>query len=820
MSERLYILDGNSLIYQVFHAIPEMTAPDGTPTNAVFGFVRDLFFLRRVRKPDYLVCAFDTPAATFRHALYPEYKANRAAVPDDLLPQFAVIREALDAFRIPVLETPGLEADDYLATVGVVAAKRGVHAYLCTADKDMRQVIGPLTTVFNMRKNQLIDAEVLRDLWGVAPEQVVDFQSLVGDSTDNIPGVRGIGEKTAATLLQKYGTLEGVYEHVDEVKGAKARQNLLEGRASAFMSRDLVRLKTDVPLPDDWSDWKPRAPNVSQLMNLFIRCGFHQFQNELLQENPPVETANASWDAKYVAVREPWEWDKFLAELKAQKSFSFDLETTALDPRSARIVGYALCWKPGEGYYLPVTGPEGEELLDYDKTLAALKPLLEDPAIGKLGQNLKYDLLVMRAHDVDVRGIVCDTMIASYLLEPGERSHNLDEQSRRLLGHETIKIDDLFEKTGRGRPEIRMEQVAIDRIAAYAGEDADVALRLAKVLEPRLEENGLAKLFREIELPLLDVLADMEWDGVKVDPARLSGLGVDFQKRLDELQTDAHRLAGKPFNLDSPVQLRTILFEELKLPVVKRTKSGPSTDQEVLEELAEEHDICAVIIEHRKLAKLKGTYLDNLPALISPKTGRIHASFNQTVAATGRLSSSDPNLQNIPVRTEEGRQIRQAFLPGGPGLALVSADYSQIELRMLAHFSQDPTLLAAFRDDLDIHSLVAAQISGVPAERVTEEQRRAAKTINFGVMYGLSPFGLARRLKISREDAAKFIDAYFDRYSAVETFFTRTLEAADQNRFVSTILGRRRPISGIKRTTGRVRNLAERTAINTVIQGS
>jgi DNA polymerase-1 len=411
-------------------------------------------------------------------------------------------------------------------------------------------------------------------------------------------------------------------------------------------------------------------------------------------------------------------------------------------------------------------------------------------------------------------------MIASYLLEPGERSHGLDEQSRRLLGHETIKIDDLFEKTGRGRPEIRMEQVPIDKIAAYAGEDADVALRLARILEPRLEENGLSKLFREIELPLIDVLADMEWDGVKVDPARLSGLGADFQKRLDELQAAAHGLAGKPFNLDSPVQLRTILFDELKLPVIKRTKSGPSTDQEVLEELAEEHDICAVIIEHRKLAKLKGTYLDNLPALIHPQTGRIHASFNQTVAATGRLSSSDPNLQNIPVRTEEGRQIRQAFLPGGPGLTLVSADYSQIELRMLAHFSQDPTLLAAFRDDLDIHSLVAAQIAGVPPERVTEDQRRAAKTINFGVMYGLSPFGLARRLKISREDAARFIDAYFDRYSAVETFFTTVLEAADRDRFVATILGRKRPISGIKRTAGRVRNLAERTAINTVIQGS
>lgn len=819
MPEKLYILDAHSLIYQVFHAIAEMSAPDGRPTNAVFGFVRDIEFIRREKKPEYFVCAMDAPAQTFRHELFADYKGHREEMPDDLRPQIEMIRRILTAYRIPILMEDGLEADDFLASVAAQANQHGrkIEVVLCTADKDVRQCVTDHAVMFDFRKNRVIDSKYVFEDWGIRPDQVVDFQSLVGDSSDNVPGVAGIGPKTATKLLQQYDTLEGIYEHVSEIPG-KLGDNLVKGKQAALMSRDLVRLKTDIALPKDWSSWRLHPPDREALLSLFAECGFHRFADQLRAENLPNE--KVEWTSDYRPVVDEAGFDAFMKELAQQKRISFDLETTSVHPAEAEIVGYAISWEPGVAYYVAVRAPKGESSLKPDDVFSALRPIIENPAVEKVGQNLKYDMVVLLRAGVHLAGLAFDTMIASYLLEPGERNHNLDELAQRLLQHETIKIDSLIGKAGKGKYQLRMDQVPVGRVAEYAGEDADVAWRVAEILEPRIEQDGLTKLLTETELPLVEVLAEMEANGIKIDVKRLKELSYEFADRIADLEESAHRAAGKEFNLDSPTQLRKILFDELKLPIVKRTKTGASTDQEVLEELADHHEICRLIIEYRQLAKLKGTYLDALPTMINPKTRRIHASFNQTVAATGRLSSSDPNLQNIPVRSAEGQKIRQAFLPGEPGQVLLSADYSQIELRMLAYFSGDESLTKAFENDLDIHAVVGAKIGGVPLDQVTPELRRRAKAVNFGIMYGLSPFGLAQQLKIDKEEAAAFIDAYFGQYPGIEELFTRILEGAKRDRFVSTLLGRRRPITGIKTTTGRVRNLPERTAINTVIQGS
>lgn len=816
MVERLYILDAHSLIYQVFFAIPEMAAPDGTPTNAVFGFVRDIQFIRKEKRPEYLVCAFDAPGDTFRHEIYDQYKAQRPSMPDDLRPQIEKIHELMAAFRIPVVAKPGYEADDLIASVAAAAASRNVQAYMCTADKDVRQCVNSNACIYDLRRNRVIDRDYIVKDWGVTPEQVVDYQAMVGDSVDNIPGIPGVGPKTAKDLLQKYGSLDEIYQHIDEIPQKGVRKKLLEGRKSAYLSRDLVRLKTDAPLPETWDQWRIQKPDVEALIRLMTECGFHRFVDEIREEFP----VEKKWVADYICVNTPEAFDELTRKMEAATRISFDLETTSQRPVEAEIVGFAVAMEPGTAYYVPVQGPGGSTILDRDMVLNRWRPLLENPAVAKVGQNLKYDMIVLKKAGVALEGLAFDTMIASYLLEPGERNHNINELSWRFLGHQMIKIDDLFEKTGRRRPEIHMEQAPLDKITEYAGEDADVALRLVDVFEPRLQEDDLETLFHSLELPLVEVLAHMEYHGIRVDQERLKVISSEFAVRLDEIRTQAYRAGGREFNLDSPVELRKLLFEELNLPVVKRTKTGPSTDQEVLEELADRHEVCELILEHRKLAKLKGTYLDSLGDLINSETGRIHASFNQTVAATGRLSSSDPNLQNIPVRTEDGRQIRQAFLAGRDDQLLLSADYSQIELRLLAHFSGDPTLRQAFADDQDIHAIVASQISGVPLEEVTSDWRRRAKAVNFGIMYGLSPFGLARQLKISREEASEFIDAYFEKYPRIGDFFEEVLTSAKKKRYVETILGRRRPISGIKNITGRNRNLPERTAINTVIQGS
>lgn len=842
----LYLVDAHSLIFQVFHAIGEMSSPSGLPTNAVYGFTRDMLFLREEKKPDYLVCAFDPPGPTFRDQLFPEYKAHRAPMPDDLRSQIPMIHRLLDAMNIPMLSPPGFEADDVIATIANQASARGTRVLICTTDKDCRQLIDDRVCLYNLRKHAVLDREALLADWGVKPEQVVDLQALVGDSVDNVPGVPGIGIKTAAKLLQEFGTLDNLLANIDKVAGAKKQESLREFRDKVQLSRQLVRLATDVPIELDWEGWRVKPWKTEQLLELFKEFGFRSFgdqvrkaslandqpvpsakrksgQGELFPESEADEAVAAELKVKehhYQLVNTPEQFATFLNQLRKQKRFAIDLETTNVDPLRSQIVGLSFSWKPGEAWYLAVKGPAGEPVLNSAEILQTLKPILEDAKIAKVNQNIKYDLLALRAQDIRLRGVAGDSMVADYLLHAGERSHSIADLASRYLNHQVVPITDLI---GKGKQQLCMDQVATARVAEYSGEDADMAWRLCKLLEPRLQGAGADKLYRELEIPLIEVLAELEYTGIRVDVPRLKSLGVEMAQQLARMEEEIYALAGRPFNIASPKQLRQVLFDELKLPAQRKTgiSGEASTDQETLERLAAlGHEIPKRIIDHRQISKLKGTYVDALPDLVNPATGRIHASFNQTVAATGRLSSSDPNLQNIPVRREQGKQIRQAFLPA-EGWTLLTADYSQIELRFLAHFSGDSAMRQAFALDHDVHTMVAAQIYGAEEKDVSSEMRRTAKTVNFGVIYGMSAHGLAQRLGMPREEAASFIDAYFARYPKVLEYQARLLRECAEKHYVSTILGRRREITGVRADSKyQQRNQPEREAINMEIQGS
>ncbi|REK05556.1 MAG: DNA polymerase I [Planctomycetota bacterium] len=811
----IWVVDANSLIFQVFHALPEMTSPRGEPVSAVYGFTRDMLYLLEEKKPDYLFVAFDASERTFRHEVYEEYKAHRDEMPVDLVPQYEHIRRMLEGLGVPILEIEGYEADDLLATIAREANEQQGNCFLVTGDKDARQLITERVKVYNVRKNEVYDAAALKKDWGVRPEQVVDFQALVGDSVDNVPGVPLVGPKLAGEYLQKFDSLDNLLAHTDELPKGKRRENLIAHREQALMSRQLVALDRHVPVEIDWSAARVSGVDRPSLEALFNELGFNTFAQKFA--SLPQRKDESRWQVDYQAITTPERLTWLVEQLEAQKAFSFDTETTDRQPRFAEIVGYSFAWQEGQAYYVPVRAPEGEPQLEPQGTLEALRGLLENPAIEKLGQNLKYDIVVLRSAGVELAGARFDTMIASYLLDAGERNHGLDELAVRYLGHQNTKIAELI---GTGRNQKQMDEVPLEEITHYAAEDADVPLRLQPLLAARLGEAGLEKLFDEVEMPLAEVLAEMEFLGIKVDTALLHDLSNQYGEVMQRVEREIYEIAGREFNIGSPKQLAQILFEEHQLPVLKRTKSGGSTDADVLEELAKSHPLPAKIVEYRQYAKLKSTYVDALPQLVHPDTGRVHTSFNQVVAATGRLSSHDPNLQNIPVRSQRGREIRAAFLPGQPGWKLLAADYSQIELRVLAHFSQDPTLCAAFENDEDIHARVASEVYGVPLDEVTGDMRRSAKAVNFGVIYGQSPFGLAKQLDIEKSAAADFIDAYFERHRGVEEFLASILEACPQNGYVSTILGRRRAIRGIRRVTSRQRNLPERTAINTVIQGS
>ena len=872
MPELLYLIDVYSLVFQVFHAIPEMTSPHGVPTNAVFGFTRDILNILRQKKPTHLVCASDSSGPGTRETLYPQYKANRSTTPEELRPQFPLITETIAAFGIPVFEVPGWEADDVIATVATAAASRGMNVCIVTNDKDARQLLGPRVKIYLVRKDQYLDETGLLADWGIRPDQAIDFQALVGDSVDNVPGVPLVGPKKAGALLAQFGTLEEVLAHADEAPGAKLRENLKSFADQARLSRDLVRLRCDLPIAIDWEAAKVGRWNTERLQELFDTFGFRRFGDEVralsgaaipapapiapeparrttgdLFANtadaeqadrpsvssisstiptaaaPPAEPLPAPITTKrslaFTIVDTPEKLTELVARLRERRHFCLDLETTGLDPVRADIVGWAISWESHTGYYIAVRGPAGQTVLDPQMVVELLRPILEDSTVEVTNQNIKYDMLVLRRAGIDLRGIGIDPMVGSYLLEAGVRSHSLDELSRRHLGHEMIPIANLI---GKGLFQKRMDEIDISVVAEYAVEDAEVAWELAGLIGRQLRDQGLWDLYWNLERPLIEVLVEMQANGIRVDGGQFREQSRAVEQRLSIIKRDIYALAGREFNIDSPKQLQQILFVEQKLPVIRKTKTGASTDQEVLEQLALQHPLPSLLLQHRTLTKLKGTYLDALPAMINSETGKIHTSFNQVVAATGRLSSSEPNLQNIPIRTEEGRRVRQAFIPSYPDWRLLCADYSQIELRMLAHFSGDRALCAAFAQGGDIHTAVAAEVFAVPAEAVDGDMRRVAKAVNFGVIYGQSPFGLAATLGISQSEAAKFIDGYFARYSGVDQYLESLLNECLRTGYATTILGRRRSIVGIRPQPqpGRQRNMPERTAINTVIQGS
>ncbi len=797
----VWVIDAFSLIFQVFHALPStMTSPAGEPVGGgcSASVATSLYFLEE-KKPDYLFAAFDMPGETFRHEMFAAYKEHRTEMPDDLRPQIPMIERVLATLGVPVLGVSGYEADDVLATVARITAELGGECVIVTGDKDCRQLLGERVKMFNVRKNQIFDAAALEADWGVRPEQVVDYQALVGDPVDNVPGVPLIGPKLARELLQKYGTLDNLLEHAEEVAGEKRKQNLINGREQALLSRKLVRLDANVPVPINWERGQAGKIDPARAAALFAEFGFHTLTEKFRGRAP---APRIKWVADYRTIDTPEKLREFVAELERQPCVSIDTETTSTAPRWAELVGFSFSWKSGEGYYLPVRAPDGESRLDLGEALAALRPALENPAIRKIGQNIKYDLVVLRTAGIRVAGVEFDSMIASFLLDAGERNHNLDELAARYLKHDTTKITQLI---GTGKKQKRMDEVPVPVITHYAAEDADVVWRLRPLLEPGLVEKECDTLFNDLEMPLVEVLAELEHNGMKIDVPRLAELSRQYAEKLTVLEQEIYDLAGRPFNIGSPKQLQQILFEEQKLPKLRKTKTGASTDADVLEELARlhpQHPLPAKIVEYRQYAKLKGTYVDVLPKLVHPATGRVHTSFNQSVAATGRLSSSDPNLQNIPIRAKEGREIRSAFLPGYDGWKLLAADYSQIELRVLAHFSGDETLLASFARDEDIHARVASQVFNVPLGEVTADMRRVAKAVNFGVIYGQSPFGLSKMLGIEQLKAADFIRAYFAGYPGVSRFLESVIDQCRHDGFVRTILGRRRTIKGLGQGSG------------------
>ncbi|MBI5093771.1 MAG: DNA polymerase I [Candidatus Hydrogenedentes bacterium] len=829
MPNCIFLIDGTAFAYRAFFAIRGLTNSKGRPTNAVYGFARVLIKIMREHKPSHIAVVFDAPGKTFRDDLYPEYKATRDATPEDLVSQFPLIEELVRAFNIPTFRVRGVEADDVIGTLARRAEAQGMETVIVTGDKDALQLVTDRVRVFDPNKGDngaWYGPNEVKERFGVEPQHVIDSLALMGDTADNVPGVRGIGEKTARTLLEKYGSLDGVYAHLDELKG-KQKERLTEDKETAYLSRTLVTINSDVPLDRGVEDCQKREFDREHLAEVFASLEFKALLEEFLPKGESTETTD------YRLVLTEAELAAVIAEMRASGCFAVDTETTSTDPMRATLVGVSMSCRPTTGYYIPVGHapetfiPAGQEdelfpdqlahSLTRERALTMLRPLLEDPSLGKIGHNIKYDLIVLERAGIRLAGIVLDTMVTSYLTDPSRFRHNLEEASLQYLRRKMIPISDLI---GSGSKAITFDKVPVQRACEYASEDADITWRLAGVFQPLLRERALEALFGEVELPLISVLARMEMTGVVIDLEVFEGLRKEIGTRLRALEEEIFVAAGGPFSINSPKQLQEILFTKLGLKPTRKTKTGYSTDVDVLEELSRDHPLPEKILEYRTLEKLRGTYVDALPKLVHPETGRIHTSFNQAVAATGRLSSSDPNLQNIPVRTEIGRRIRQGFVPGGKGLKLISADYSQIELRILAHLSGDTQLKLAFQQDEDVHRQTAARVFGVALSDVTSDMRRQAKAVNFGVVYGISPFGLAKNLGIPTAAAAQFIDQYFAQYPAVKQWITDTLERAVSDGYVTTLLNRRRYVPELNSSEVNTRKAAERAAINTPVQGS
>ncbi len=820
MAEKFYIIDGMAYAFRSFFAIRNLRDSKGNPVNAVFGFARMLLKILREHDASHIVVVFDAPGKTFRDEMYKEYKSHRPDTPADLIEQFPKIDEIIRAFDVPIVRVPGVEADDVLATLAREAAAKGMDVAMISGDKDILQAVTDKIKVFDPSKGDAglwIGPAEVKERFGVGPEHVIDALALMGDSTDNVPGVKGIGEKTAKALLEKYRDLDGIYAHIDELKG-KQKENLVADKDNAYLSKDLVTLKYDVAFDHALDDYRRRELNRGQLADTFAKFEFRALTEEFLDEQPEEKL-------DYTLVTDVKKLAKAIAEMQKSGRFAVDTETTSEDPMRARLVGVSMSCLDRKAYYIPVGHTEAGLLdgmsatgqIPLEQALNLLRPLLGNENIHKIGHNIKYDLIVLERAGAPVSGVILDTMVASYLTDPSRLRHNLNELSLKHLKRKTIPITDLI---GTGSQAITFDQVPLESACTYACEDADVTWRLSKIFQASLRERELESLFNEVELPLIGVLARMEMAGIAIDPAVFADLKKEIAGRLAALETEIVQMAGGSFQINSPKQLQKVLFEDLGLTPAKKTKTGFSTDVEVLEQLAQEHPLPAKVLEFRMLEKLRGTYVEALPKLVHPETGRIHTSFNQAVAATGRLSSSDPNLQNIPVRTELGRRIRQGFVPGAPGLKLISADYSQIELRILAHLSGDAALKQAFAADTDIHRDTAARVFGVKPEAVNAEMRRQAKAVNFGVIYGISAFGLARNIGVSRSDAQKFIDNYFKQYPGVKAWLDRTIAEAREIGYVKTLLGRRRYLPELTASDRATRGQAERMAVNTPVQGT
>ncbi|AIK89723.1 DNA polymerase I [Glaesserella parasuis] len=870
----LVLVDGSSYLYRAFHAFPPLTNKQGEPTGAMYGVLNMLKSLIAQVEPSHIAVVFDAKGKTFRDELFEQYKSHRPPMPDELRSQIQPLHAMIKALGIPLLSIEGVEADDVIGTLAVQASQAGKHVLISTGDKDMAQLVNDHIMLINTMNNTLLDREGVIEKYGIPPELIIDYLALLGDSSDNIPGVKGVGEKTAIALLQGIGSMQAIYANLDKVaelsfRGAKTFAPKLEAeKETADLSYLLATIKTDVALDVTYDQLVTQPQQRDQLVELFGRYEFKRWLNEVMNDANPVTQTSAekipnnyqatqavSAEQKsapfakveidrtaYDCVNSPELFTKWLAKLQMAELVAVDTETDNLDAMQANLVGISFGLENGEACYIPlahkgkITQPTqvdlfGESEAELDEVeallpnqlnkadcLAQLKPILENPNIRKIGQNIKYDLTIFARNGIELQGAAFDTMLQSYTLDSTGR-HNMDNLAERYLGHQTIPFEEL---AGKGKHQLTFDQIELDKATEYAGEDAEITMKLHQLLWSELQKTPeLVKLFEQIEMPLVSVLSRVERNGVLIDPAKLLAHSVEIEQRLKELETLVHQEAGEVFNLASTKQLQEILFNKLGLPILKKTPKGaPSTNEEVLEELAQMgHQVPVLLMEHRGLSKLKSTYTDKLPQMINAQTGRVHTSYHQAVTATGRLSSSDPNLQNIPIRNEQGRRIRQAFI-ARDGYVILAADYSQIELRIMAHLANDANMIKAFAEGKDIHRSTAAEIFGVPLEAVTSEQRRSAKAINFGLIYGMSEFGLANQLGISRTDAKKYMELYFQRYPAVQQFMLDIREKAAEKGYVETLFGRRLYLPEINSSNQMRRKAAERVAINAPMQGT
>ena len=824
----LILVDGSSYLFRAYHAPPHLTNSKGEATGAIYGVVNMLKSLVKQYDPTHMVVIFDAKGKTFRNDMYSEYKANRPPMPDDLRTQIEPLHNIIRAMGFPLISIEGVEADDVIGTYARIASEQQRHVLISTGDKDMAQLVNEHVTLINTMTGSISDPDSVKEKFGVGPDRIIDYLALMGDKVDNIPGVEGCGPKTAVKWLDKYGSLDEGIAHADEVKG-KIGDKLRNAVEPLPLSYELATIKLDVELDSDLEQLKLQQPDTDALIELYGECEFRRWLAEVLDKgsntdthlDAPTDTQEVpTRDAHYETILTEQQLDTWVEKLNQAELIAFDTETTSVNYMEAQLVGMSFAVTIGEAAYLPLTHdyPGAPEQLPLDLVLEKIGPILADANKAKVGQNLKYDKSVLANAGIEFNGIAFDTMLESYVFNSVGTRHDMDSLALKYLGHKTISFEDI---AGKGKKQLTFNQIELEKAAPYAAEDADITLRLHQHLWPKVEaDSSLKTVFSDIELPLVNVLSDIERTGVAIDSTMLAKHSQRLGERLQELEKEAFDIAGEEFNLGSPKQLQAILFEKLELPVIKKTPKGaPSTAEEVLQELAHDYPLPKVIIEHRGLAKLKSTYTDKLPLMVNEKTQRVHTSYHQAVTATGRLSSTDPNLQNIPIRSEEGRRIREAFVAAS-GYKIVAADYSQIELRIMAHLSQDKGLLSAFADGLDVHSATASEVFSVPLEEVTSDMRRKAKAVNFGLIYGMSAFGLSRQLDIPRHEAQHYMDKYFERFPGVLEYMERTREGAADKGYVETLFGRRLHLPEINARNGARRKAAERAAINAPMQGT